>query len=144
MSERETHIKRLLSLASAVREAAKRLPDAPVSAEVVAGAGIMGMANWLEDIAALLRSEPVGDRDAEMFHRGWDAAKADVFPTVAEPGDVEALALRAILAADAVIGICDCIMSEGCGDPDPKRTWFAARDVALRALRTGTVGEGKP
>ncbi|HUT60659.1 MAG TPA: hypothetical protein VNA25_22670 [Phycisphaerae bacterium] len=58
-TEHERHIKRLLSLAEAVREAAKRLPDAPVSAEVVACAGIMGMANWLEDVAALLRSEPV-------------------------------------------------------------------------------------
>ncbi len=60
-TERAKHIKRLLSLASAVREAAKRLPDAPVSAEVVACAGIMGMANWLEDVAALLRAEPVGE-----------------------------------------------------------------------------------
>lgn len=59
MAERERHAERLERLAEAVRAAAKRLPDRPITGEVVACAGIMGMANWLEEVAALLRrAEP--------------------------------------------------------------------------------------
>jgi hypothetical protein len=39
-----------------------------------------------------------------------------------------ALADAAMVAAQAVIGQCDCIMAEGPQD-DPKRTWREARDA---------------
>jgi len=83
-TEIATHVKRLRSLAEAVRVASKRLPDTPVSAEVVACAGIMGMANWLDDVASLLASPPVAqedekpedDWDNEDYVRGWQDARA--------------------------------------------------------------------
>ena len=49
---------------------------------------------------------------------------------------VRELLTRAVKKADAVIGLCDCIMSHGGTDPDPKRTWRKARDEALVALAT--------
>lgn len=65
-SEEDADVARLRRLAESVRQAAKALPDKPISGEVVACAGIMGMANWLDDVAARLRATPSqGSEDFE-------------------------------------------------------------------------------
>uniref|UniRef100_A0A6M3K9C8 Uncharacterized protein n=2 Tax=viral metagenome TaxID=1070528 RepID=A0A6M3K9C8_9ZZZZ len=73
--EREKSVKRLRSLAEAVRGAAKWLPAVPVSAEIVAGAGIMGMANWLERVADMLVVAP-DTKEPSVTDERWDQMKA--------------------------------------------------------------------
>ena len=77
--ERETRTEYLArkmgELASAVREAANRLPDVPISGEVVAAAGIYATANMLDEVRAALAGS--GERepmrvDAERVVSEWD------------------------------------------------------------------------
>lgn len=107
--ERERHIKRLLSLAEAVREASKRLPDAPVSAEVVACAGIMGMANWLEDVVALLRAEPVGSVE-HVYDESDDCVRCGMSRVRCEP--VAARTVRREPVGEPVQGALNVAMDQ--------------------------------
>ena len=106
--EREKSVKRLRSLAEAVRGAAKRLPDTPVSAEVVACAGIMGMANWLERVASMLAS-PVAPSEwapNQGTSTGSEPTGEDV-----EARDLIAAEVQVVVSQDRAYEIADHILA---------------------------------
>lgn len=58
--ERNEYLSRKMKeLADATRKASKLLPDRPITGEVVACAGIMAMANLLDEVSAALSREPL-------------------------------------------------------------------------------------
>lgn len=141
-------------LAEAVRKAADALPDRPLMGEVVACAGIMGMANKLERIAAALRAreDPAmsGERDvverAEIAMRDvvaeilrLRAENSDILITLTlgghvRPGDGK--------ACNYVLG--DAAICNKCGWTPPKHHPFAclrARVEELEAIAARVTPE---
>ena len=57
-ARREYLARKMKELADATRKASKLLPDRPITGEVVACAGIMAMANLLDEVSSVLAASP--------------------------------------------------------------------------------------
>lgn len=77
-TRREYLARKMQELADATRRASKLLPYRPITGEVIACAGIMAMANLLDEVSRALAASPPEAREEpeRISSKTWDALEA--------------------------------------------------------------------